>query len=184
MTHIRHPRLLLAALLALLALAAIPVTAFVIIPQFAQRTLHEPAPVAAAPTSSSHTLASPAADTAATPTPLPSGPLELARGSLQRIDTVHYGTGKVTIVETGGTRFVRFEDVEIAAAPNLYVYLSDRRDGATGNYVDLGPLKATRGSFNQEIATSADLSKVGSVVLWCRAFNVTVTYAPLETAHS
>ena len=85
------------------------------------------------------------------------------------------------VIETGGTRYVRFEGVEIAAAPNLYVYLSDRRDGATGNYVDLGPLKATRGSFNQEITAPVDLAKVGSVVLWCRAFNVTVTYAPLET---
>jgi hypothetical protein len=181
MTRIGRPRLLLAALAVLLVLAAIPVTAFVIIPQFAQSTLHEPAPVAASPKQSSPTLASPTSGTVTSTTPLPTGPRELATGSLQRIDTVHYGTGKVTVIETGGTRYVRFEGVEIAAAPNLYVYLSDRRDGATGNYVDLGPLKATRGSFNQEITAPVDLSKVGSVVLWCRAFNVTVTYAPLET---
>jgi hypothetical protein len=180
MTRIRRPRLLLAAVAALLVLAAIPVTAFVIIPQFAQSTLHEPAPVAAESPKPRPTLASPTGAPSTAPTP-GAGPRELASGSLRRIDTVHYGTGKVTVVDTGGARYVRFEDVEIAAAPNLYVYLSDRRDGATGTYVDLGPLKATRGSFNQEITSPVDVSKVGSVVLWCRAFNVTVTYAPLET---
>jgi hypothetical protein len=105
----------------------------------------------------------------------------LARGSLRQIDAAHYGSGEVQLIEVDGTRYARFQDVNIAAAPNLYVYLSDRRDGAPGNYVDLGPVKATKGSFNQEIATTADLNKVGSVVLWCRAFSVTVTYAPLQT---
>jgi hypothetical protein len=181
MTRIRSPRLLLAALAALLLLAAIPVTAFVIIPQFAQSTLHEPAPVAGSTARPSPALASPATGAATSTTPLPTGPRELAAGSLQRIDTVHYGTGKVSVIEADGTRYVRFDGVEISAAPNLYVYLSDRHDGGTGNYVDLGPLKATKGSFNQEITSPIDISKVGSVVLWCRAFNVTVTYAPLET---
>jgi hypothetical protein len=182
MTRIRNPRLLLAALGVLLVLAAIPVTAFVIIPQFAQSTLHEPAPVAASPPQPSPAQASPTTGTATSTTPIPTGPRELASGQLRRIDAVHYGTGRVSVIEAGGTRYVRFEDVEIAAAPNLYVYLSDRRDGATGSYVDLGPLKATRGSFNQEITGPVDLSKTGSVVLWCRAFNVTVTYAALEIA--
>jgi hypothetical protein len=158
-------------------LAAVPFTAFVIIPQFAQSTLHE-----AAPQTASRPSSSPAAATSIpSATPAPSGPQVLARGSLRQIDAVHYGSGEVQLIEVDGTRFVRFQDVNIAAAPNLYVYLSDRRDGAPGNYVDLGPVKATKGSFNQEIATAADLNKVGSVVLWCRAFSVTVTYAPLQT---
>jgi hypothetical protein len=177
MTGIRRRKWLLAGVLAALALAAVPITAFVIIPQFAQSTLHEPAPrVAARPSASPVSAAStPSATTA------PSGPQLLARGSLRQIDAAHYGSGEVQLIEVDGTRYVRFQDVNIAAAPNLYVYLSDRRDGAPGNYVDLGPVKATKGSFNQEIATTADLNKVGSVVLWCRAFTVTVTYAPLQT---
>ena len=71
MTRIRHPRLLVAALAVLLVLAAIPVTAFVIIPQFAQSTLHEPAPVAASPRQSSPTLASPTSGAVTSTTPLP-----------------------------------------------------------------------------------------------------------------
>jgi hypothetical protein len=171
-------RWLLVGLGLALVLAAVPVTAFVIIPIFAQSTLNEPAP---------HGLAGPSPSAAATPgatvaaTPVPRGPQQLGAGALQRIDTVHYGSGQVLMVETDGARYVRFQDVNIAAAPNLYVYLSDRRDGAPGNYVDLGPVKATKGSFNQEIPAQADLAKVGSVVLWCRAFSVTVTYAPLQS---
>ena len=175
-----RPRLLVAALLALVALAAIPVTAFVVIPLFAQRTLEEGVPGAASrPTGS----AQPSAPTAAA-SPSPAEPRELASGDLRRIDAVHFGSGRVTIVEAGTARYVRFEQVDIAAAPNLSLYLSDRRDGDPGNYVDLGPLKATKGSFNQEITAPVDLLHVGAVVLWCRAFNVTVTYAPLETTRS
>jgi hypothetical protein len=171
-------RWLLAALGVALVLGAVPVTAFVIIPIFAQSTLNEPAPRGVASPSASG-AASPGATVAATP--VPRGPQQLAAGALQRIDTVHYGSGQVLMVEADGARYVRFQDVNIAAAPNLYVYLSDRRDGAPGNYVDLGPVKATKGSFNQEIPAQADLATVGSVVLWCRAFSVTVTYAPLQS---
>jgi hypothetical protein len=183
MTRIPHPRLLVAALGVLLVLAAIPLTAFVVIPQFAQSTLHESAPANAQPRPSP-TLASPTGGSAASPSAPAVGPRELASGTLRRIDTVHYGTGRVTVIEASGAHYVRFEDVDIAAAPNLYLYLSDRRDGSTGNYLDLGPLKATRGSFNQEISVPVDASKLGSVVLWCRAFSVTVTFAPLETAQA
>jgi hypothetical protein len=181
MTRIRHPRLVLAAVGTLAVLAAIPVIAFVVIPVFAQRTLNEAAPTAATPARSTPAFSSPTTAGLQSSSPSPSAPRQLAAGELRRIDTVHYGTGQVALVDTGGTRYVRFQDVEIAAAPNLYLYLSDRRDGGTGNYVDLGPLKATKGSFNQEITTQVDVSKVGSVVLWCRAFSVTVTFAPLDT---
>lgn len=172
-------RWLLVGLGAALLLAAIPVTAFVIVPIFAQSTLNEPAPRTARSPTASAAPASPGPTAAATPAA--HGPQQLAAGALQRIDTVHYGSGQVLVVEADGARYVRFQDVNIAAAPNLYVYLSDRRDGTPGNYVDLGPVKATRGSFNQEIPAQADLAKVGSVVLWCRAFSVTVTYAPLQS---
>ncbi|HEY4867835.1 MAG TPA: hypothetical protein VIK45_20220, partial [Candidatus Dormibacteraeota bacterium] len=104
-------RWLLVGLGAALVLAAIPVTAFVIIPIFAQSTLNEPAPRAAASPSAS-AAASPGATVAATPAPR--GPQQLAAGALQRIDTVHYGSGQVLVVEADGARYVRFQDVNIS----------------------------------------------------------------------
>jgi hypothetical protein len=85
----------------------------------------------------------------------------------------------VRVVQGGADRFLRFEDVDIAAAPDMYVYLSDRDDGKPGTYVDLGKLKATNGSFNYAVPAEVDLSAVRSVVVWCRRFSVTVTYAVL-----
>jgi hypothetical protein len=44
---------------------------------------------------------------------------------------------------TAADGVTRFENFDIARAPNMYVYLSERIDG----FVDLGPLKATNRSF-------------------------------------
>src|SRR5437667_279793 len=101
------------------------------------------------------------------------------RGELMRINAADYGSGLVRIVKIGPDRFLRFDDVDIAGAPDMYVYLSDRSDGQPGTFVDLGKLKATNGSFNYPVSASVDISTVRSVVVWCRQFSVTVTYALL-----
>src|SRR5207245_8613831 len=56
-------------------------------------------------------------------------------------------SGVVRLVRIGTDLVLRFEDVDIAGAPDMYVYLSDRTDGQPGAFVDLGKLKATNGSF-------------------------------------
>ena len=157
-----------AVLIAALLLAAVPTVAFVVVPLFVRSTLHEAAPAAQA-------TAAPSA--AATPAPAPD---PLLTCELRRLDPVHYGTGRVTISDAGGSRYLLFENVEIAGAPNMFVYLSDRADGQPGTFTDLGPLKATSGSFNYELRTDLDLQGVRSVVVWCKAFSVPVTYAPLQ----
>jgi hypothetical protein len=74
---------------------------------------------------------------------------------------------------------LRFENVDIAGAPNMYVYLSNRIDGQPGKFIDLGPLKATNGSFNYMVPAGVPHDSAQSVVVWCRAFSVTVTFAVL-----
>lgn len=105
----------------------------------------------------------------------------LATGQLQFVDSLHNGKGPVTIVRVGEQRVLRFQDVAITNAPDVHVYLSREAGGkwseATSLY--LGPLKATNGSFNYDIPASADLSRYRSVVVWCRAFAVLVTWADL-----
>lgn len=163
----------------LLVAAAIPLTAYVIVPQFVRSKVVEKAP-GAIPSSGSATpagleqgtVASPATDT----------PKTVAAGDLKRINPVDFGTGKVLVLQVGATRFLRFENVEIAAAPAQHVYLSDHTDGRPGTFTDLGPLKATSGSFNYEIPAGVDLAAVKSVVSWCLQFKTTVTYAVLQGA--
>ena len=133
------------------------IVVFVLVPAFVRSTLVEDLP-ASGGSSAAQTLRS---------------------GELVRISAADYGSGTVRIVTVGDQRLLRFESVDIAGAPDMYVYLSDRTDGQPGTFVDLGKLKATNGSFNYAIPAAVDLARVRSVVVWCRQFNVTITFATL-----
>jgi hypothetical protein len=103
-------------------------------------------------------------------------------GELGYVDAIHNGKGPVQVVDVGGRIFVRFEDVMLTNAPDVHVYLSRETGGkwseATSLY--LGALKATNGSFNYEVPAEADLPSYQSVVVWCRAFRVLITWADLR----
>ena len=107
--------------------------------------------------------------------------LLLAMGELRYVDAIHNGKGPVRIVDVGGERFVRFEDVALTNAPDVHVYLSRESGGkwteATSLY--LGPLKATNGSFNYGVPAGTDTAQYRSVVVWCRAFGVLISWADL-----
>ncbi|OFZ88567.1 MAG: hypothetical protein A3F74_13440 [Betaproteobacteria bacterium RIFCSPLOWO2_12_FULL_62_58] len=47
-------------------------------------------------------------------------------------------------------------------------------------YVDLGRLKAFKGSQNYPVPPGVDLSKYGSVVIWCERFGVLISPAGLK----
>ena len=145
-------------------------------PLFIRTTANEALPTTAA-------SASPTASAAAiaTATAQPS-PRVLARGELQLVDSLHNGKGPVTVLQLGDQRFVRFENVAITNAPDVHVYLSRETGGkwteSTSLY--LGALKATNGSFNYDVPAGTDLAPYKSVVVWCRAFAVLVTWADLK----
>ncbi len=163
----RHPWLAVLVTLAVAAALAIPVAAYVIVPALVKSTLTESLPVASAPAARS--LSAPAARAQV-----------LAQGELRRLNAVDFGSGKVLIADVNGTRYLRFENVDIAGAPDLHVYLSERTDGQPGRLTNLGKLKATNGSFNYPIPPNLDLTQAKSVVVYCRTFNVTITFALLE----
>lgn len=157
----RHVVVSTLAIAAVLGAVAVPVVAYVIVPALVRTTLVEDLPDRSADASDSI------------------GAETLRQGELVRINAVDYGSGRVRLVRIGVDLVLRFEDVDIAGAPDMYVYLSDRTDGQPGTFVDLGKLKATNGSFNYPVSASVDISTVRSVVVWCRQFSVTVTYALL-----
>jgi hypothetical protein len=106
----------------------------------------------------------------------------LLSGELGYVDAIHNGKGPVQVVEVGGRRFVRFEEVTLTNAPDVHVYLSRETGGkwSDGTSLYLGALKATSGSFNYELPAAADLPSYQSVVVWCRAFRVLITWADLR----
>jgi hypothetical protein len=119
-----------------------------------------------------------------TSTPSLAVPRVLAMGELRYVDGIHNGKGPVRIVDVAGQRLVRFDEVAITNAPDVHVYLSRETGGTWSESTSLylGPLKATNGSFNYEVPRTADVANYESVVVWCRAFRVLITWADLSSA--
>jgi hypothetical protein len=98
-------------------------------------------------------------------------------------DPIHYGKGKVTLYDS--LVFLE-QDFEVGPGPKFHVYLvpdknvTPSTDVARTMYVDLGRLKAFKGSQNYPIPAGVDLSKYGSIVVWCEQFGVLISPATLK----
>ncbi len=175
-----HPARLAGTFLTLAALSA--AVWYLASPLFVRTYRNEALPSAAPSIGSS--IGFPTEGQIAPPTQATATARVLRSGELGYVDTIHNGKGPVRIVEVGGQRFVRFEDVMLTNAPDVHVYLSRETGGkwdeATSLY--LGALKATNGSFNYELSATADLASYQSVIVWCRAFRVLITWADLRAA--
>ncbi len=97
-------------------------------------------------------------------------------------DPIHYGKGKVSVYQ----RAVFLEpDFEVGPGPAYHVYLvptAKVRDEAAvkdAMFVDLGRLRAFKGSQRYSIPEGVDLAKYPSVVIWCERFGVLISPADL-----
>ena len=100
-------------------------------------------------------------------------------------DPVHYGKGRVSVYEH--TVFLE-SDFEVGPGPAFHVYLvpkapirssSDLKDVM---FVDLGGLRAFKGSQRYSIPAGVDLKQYQSVIIWCERFGVLISPADLKTA--
>ena len=100
-------------------------------------------------------------------------------------DPVHYGKGHVNVYEH--TVFLEF-DFEVGPGPAFHVYLvpkasirstSDVKDLM---FVDLGGLRAFKGSQRYPIPAGVNLKDYQSVIIWCERFGVLISPADLTTA--
>jgi Electron transfer DM13 len=97
-------------------------------------------------------------------------------------DPIHYGKGKVSVYERAV--FLE-EDFEVGPGPAFHVYLvpkasirasSDMKDVM---FVDLGRLRAFKGSQRYPIPAGIDLAKYPSLIIWCERFSVLISPADL-----
>ena len=102
-------------------------------------------------------------------------------------DPVHWGRGKVSVYE----RAVFLEpDFEVGPGPAFHVLLVPKgqirnsADVKDAMYVDLGGLRAFKGSQRYAIPAGVDLKNYPSVVIWCRQFSVLISPADLTAAAS
>lgn len=114
----------------------------------------------------------------------PAQPTELARGTF--VGQEHETSGTAKVVELAdGRRVLRLEGFSTSDGPDLHVWLSEKKAGGNwfkyggGRKVQLGELKANRGSHNYAIPGDADLTGLRSVVIWCKRFHVAFGSAPL-----
>lgn len=111
----------------------------------------------------------------------------LARGTFIHAnpsDPIHYGKGRVTVYDG----LLHLEpDFEVGPGPKYHVYLVPEAqvlpstNVARTMFVDLGRLRAFKGSQNFDIPVGLDVAKFGSVVIWCEQFGVLISPAKLGT---
>ena len=102
-------------------------------------------------------------------------------------DPVHWGKGKVSVYQ----RVVFLEpDFEVGPGPAFHVYLvpkpsirssSDMKDVM---YVDLGRLRAFKGSQRYQIPDGVNLKDFPSVIIWCERFGVLISPADLKVVQA
>jgi len=117
---------------------------------------------------------------------------ELAKGEFIHVnpsDPVHWGKGLVSLYREGPDRAIVHlqENFEVGPGPRFHVYLVDRATVASGDdfqssrKIDLGRLRAFKGSQIYAIPRDVDASKFGSVVVWCKEFGVLISPARLKS---
>jgi hypothetical protein len=112
------------------------------------------------------------------PKPLATGTFLHANPS----DPVHWGRGKASVYE----RLVFLEsDFEVGPGPAYHVYLVPKAnvrreaDVKDAMFVDLGRLRAFKGSQRYQIPAGVNLADYPSVVIWCERFGVLISPADL-----
>ena len=107
---------------------------------------------------------------------MPTSPKVTAQGPFK--ERAHEVKGKALVINSGGKNILRFEDFETINGPKLHIYLST--DLGTGDFIDLGEIKATKGNVNYELGDDVDISKYNKVLVWCVPFRVLFSYAELN----
>jgi hypothetical protein len=109
----------------------------------------------------------------------------LARGTFSHAnpaDPIHWGKGRVTVYEG----LLHLEpDFEVGPGPKYHVYLVPEQEVTPSTnvertmFVDLGRLRAFKGSQNYDVPAGIELAKYPSVAIWCEQFGVLISPAKL-----
>jgi hypothetical protein len=103
-------------------------------------------------------------------------------------DPIHWGRGGVSILQgRNRERLVHLEpDFAVGPGPRFHVYLVDRPEVASNadfhasKAIDLGRLRAFEGNQVYQVPASVDPAGVGSVVIWCKEFQILISPARLS----
>ncbi|MFD0275299.1 DM13 domain-containing protein [Kitasatospora sp. NPDC127111] len=126
---------------------------------------------------------------ASSPSAAAAVPVDLARGSFVSGEHDTSGTARLVRLPDGAT-VLRLENLRTSEGPDVRVYLStgsaaeSRADVLGDGAVELDRLKGNLGNQNYTVPAGTDLSRIRSVVIWCKRFSVTFGAADLAAARS
>lgn len=184
--------LIVAGIVLVCLVVAIPVGWYLISPLFINRQVAEGLPAPAIEIiPATATAAMEAAQVEPTremkepmPTEAAAGPVALRQGNFYSI--AHDGSGRATVYQLAdGSRILRFESFQVLNGPDLHVYLApidpvpDSVGAEIPGSVDLGKLKGNIGDQNYDLPPDLDLAGFKSVVIWCQPFRVPFAAAAL-----
>jgi hypothetical protein len=102
-------------------------------------------------------------------------------------------SGGFVIKQQGGKRLLMLSstfktsdtapDLKVAFSPSATPLAGSKPPAyplKPGSYTVLAPLKASKGGQTYVIPASIDLSQQKSVLIWCRQFNATMAWAPIQ----
>ncbi len=106
----------------------------------------------------------------------------LASGNFEKSE--HPTSGGAQIVMQNGKKYLKFNaSFQSESGPDLFVILH-RQDSpksyGKADYVNLGRLKKIAGQQMYAVPNGVNIAKFKSVVIWCRKFNATFGFAPLN----
>lgn len=110
---------------------------------------------------------------------------QLRTGSFRDADSFHKGSGTATIYRSSdGMNLLRLEDFRVTNGPDLRVLLVPNPDpqgrGDVEGYIELDKLKGNEGNQNYFLPDGEDGSDYGSVVIYCKPFQVVFSVATLN----
>lgn len=155
-------------------------------PAFIDKEVNEPLPTVVVESSPAPVIATNPVEQLVEPQSQPTTETDkiLLRGSFYNLR--YKGGGEAVVYQQAdGTRILRLQDFSVDNGPDLFVYLvpADPVPSTSGTeiagFYNLGVLKGNIGDQNYEIPADLDLSQFKSVVIWCRAFAVPFSAAPL-----
>ena len=103
-------------------------------------------------------------------------------------DPIHWGKGHVSVLaDRSGRREIHLEsDFEVGPGPAYRIYLASaesvrsKEDFQSSDVVELGRLRAFKGSQIYPIPADVTLDAYKSVVIWCEEFSVLISPATLS----
>ncbi len=115
---------------------------------------------------------------------------EHARGGTLRGEDGHRASGTVQLLDVDGAWYLRFEDLDMTAGPDIYLYLIES-EGSSRNEIEAGvrvPVVTEedrsarineRGTFNVQLPDDVDPQQYNGISVWCDRFGVPFATAPL-----